>query len=105
MSNNLEIQQRTGEMLRFLDRPDVYEELLAPLEVEEAEEPVRTIDRTSPTGEPLLIEMAPESVKPESKANTDEKPLKIDAPKPANSVETLRTADIVVYFKIQKNLA
>jgi hypothetical protein len=111
-SNNLEIQQRTGEMLRVLDRPDVYEQLLAPIEVDDAEEPARTIDRASPAGEPLLIEMGGEPAKAESKRKPkgEETPAKVDAPKPtftppANSVEALKTADIVVYFQIQRNPA
>ncbi|OHT13540.1 Adaptin N terminal region family protein [Tritrichomonas foetus] len=36
-SNNLEIQQRAGEMYRVLSRPDVADQLLAPLEVDEVD--------------------------------------------------------------------
>lgn len=36
-SNNLEIQQRSGEMFRVLSHPEVADQILAPLEVDEAD--------------------------------------------------------------------
>jgi hypothetical protein len=99
-SNNLETQQRTGEMIRVLERPDVCEELLAPIEVEETGEHSRSVGTAPTSAEPALIELAPESPKAPKEPKPEEEPV---ITPPPNAVEALKTSDTAIYFEIQRN--
>jgi hypothetical protein len=100
-NNNLEVQQRTGELVRVLERPDVSEGLLAPMEVEGEEDVPKPAEHA-----PGLLEFTsePKSVKPPKAAPAAARPPPI-VTAPPNSVEALKTSDFVVYFEIQKNPA
>jgi hypothetical protein len=101
-SNNLEIQQRTGEMIRILERPDVCDVLLAAIEVEEAEEHSRNIEPSPASAEPALIELTAESPKARSPPKPETQPT---VTPPPNGIEALKTSDIVIYFEIQRSPA
>jgi hypothetical protein len=102
-SNNLEIQQRVGELVRVLARPDVSEALLAPIEIEESHEAPRAVRSPS---ESTLVELLGESVASEP-ATPVSAPAEAPPPfqPPRNSVEAFRTADYVFYFELQRNPA
>jgi hypothetical protein len=100
-NNHIEIQQRVGELIRVLGRPDVSEALLAPLEFEEVLSADPQARRSS--SEATLLDLVSES----TPADTASKLSSLPTPSkpPANAVEALRTGDYVLYFELQRNPA
>jgi len=122
--NDLEIQQRSGELLRVLEKTALYDEILAPIEVDEPE--TKTVEPGAPheagpaaavggddlldLGDDLIVADdvpappkplaagLPSEVGPETR-RPEEKPVEA----PPGSVEALRTSDYVVFFEIQRN--
>jgi hypothetical protein len=106
-NNNLEVQQRAGELVRVLEHPEVSEGLLAPMDVDGEDQAPKPAERG-----PSLLEFTAESQseRPPKVAESQLEVKKVQSAPPAvaappNSVEALRTSDFVVYFEIQKNPA
>jgi hypothetical protein len=107
-NNNLEIQQRSGELARVLDKPALCDAILAPVEVE-----VKVVanPREAPAGDKGLLELGPEIEGPRSAAVAVAVAVAAAVPvavpvepqAPPGAVEALRTADYVVYFELQRN--
>lgn len=127
-NNNLEIQQRSGEMVRILARTDLAEQLLAPIEVEDVEQPAINVQSgtSAPAPAPagpsesaddlLLLDLGTPSPAPAATAPVagpaddllgdmapTAPPVKKEIVAPPNAVEALRTSDYVIYFEIQRN--
>lgn len=113
-SNELELQQRSGELLQIFQKPDIYEDLLAPIEFAE-EEPQADTPKSTPIKptkqEDSLIDLGDA---PSEKPKTDDllvseptKPppetKKIEISPPQGAIEALKTSDYVIYFEIQRN--
>jgi hypothetical protein len=97
-NNNLEVQQRVGELIRVLSRTDVCDALLAPVEPEETHEtPTAPAPRSA--SETALIELLAEPTKPIAQTE----PSSVAFKPPPNAIEALRTADYVIYFELQRN--
>jgi hypothetical protein len=102
-NNNLEVQQRVGELMRVLSRADVAEQLLAPMEIEEAAAPAGKAE-----GEPAkdLIEISgspSDAAALEPALGPEQAAAPVVIQPPPNSVEALRTSDYVFYFELQRN--
>lgn len=122
-SNNIEIQQRSGELLRILNKPSLCETLFAPQDNEEV--PIESsdanrsnsnildlidisqpqvIERNAPSGGGLLDLLGTPTNSAQTaafQASTPQQQTQISPP--PGSVEALRTASYVVYFQIQRN--
>jgi hypothetical protein len=95
-NNNLEVQQRAGELIRVLARPDVAEQLLTAIEVDETQG--MTSERSQSAE--LIDFNEPAEAKAEPEVNQKEEKV-INGP--PGSVEALRTPDYVIYFELQRN--
>jgi hypothetical protein len=104
-NNNLEVQQRAGELVRVLARPDVSEQLLAPVELDEsagaaAETP--DVPESRSKSDVSLIDIIGDITEPPAKPAPEVK-SQLAVNGPPGSVEALRTSDYVIYFELQSN--
>jgi hypothetical protein len=111
-NNNLEVQQRVGELLRVVARPDVSEQLLAPIEVEDIGAAGEKPPEASASADliEILGEGAPPAPSPgqgqaqaQAQAQGQTAPPAAQIQVPPNAVEALRTSDYVFYFELQRN--
>ncbi|EAY09122.1 Adaptin N terminal region family protein [Trichomonas vaginalis G3] len=131
-SNNLEIQQRAGEILHILSKKELYDDLLVPLEFEEApvgeiksqhnenlldlemeapqqkqQQPVDAVAALlgAPVAQPQQQQPAVQQLLADASKGTS--PQKVTPKKeitpPKGAVEALRTQDYVIYFEFQRN--
>ena len=120
-NNNLEVQQRVGEMLRVLDKPEIRDSLLAPIEVDQVEgatskpnpeqdevdllglgEPTPAQQPSTHTDLITQLQQAEAQAPPPQPAQAPQAPAVAGPP---GSVEALRTPDYVIFFEIQRNAA
>jgi len=123
-ANNLELQQRAGEMARILARKELADILLVPIEVDEKELKTAPIERNGQTAEIATENKAPENdllsldlpvQEPKknsddlldllsSPVNNEKKVENVEKERVAQgAVEALRTSDYVIYFEINRN--
>lgn len=117
-NNDLEIQQRAGEMMRILAKPNISEEILAPVEVDvvesehkigesgETSSPIQQADDVNDLlafDEPAKNETAADLLGGETTTQEPPKPKPQDIQPPPGAVEAMRTSDYVVFFELQKN--
>jgi hypothetical protein len=122
--NHLEIQQRAGELLRILDKANISDAILAPIDPGAEEQPKSMADKAQASvDDDGLLDLgtetgkaSPQKVEPSEGIFT---PQKVDdlvelsvnpAPQPPpepqgppGSVEALKTADYVIFFELQQN--
>ena len=129
-SNDLEIQQRAGEIMHIFGKPELCDDLLAPLEFDEApaaeigapdkneslidvDEPATPAKPSNPIDDLLgLSTPAPAPAAPTSAKEpvaAPAAPTPAPAPKeikpPNGAVEALKTPDYIIYFELQRNAA
>jgi len=119
-SNNLEVQQRSGEMIKVLSGEGVAEQLLAPIsptgEGENEEKNLTIIDNAADDQEDLLLIVLDQSTnQPKPSVNSTPvtpAPLVVNkevAPKPEptpvkpNGVELVKFQDFIIYGQTMKN--
>ncbi|KAH0795164.1 Adaptin N terminal region family protein [Histomonas meleagridis] len=126
-NNDIEIQQRSGEMLRIIQKGEIKEQLLAPIEPEEidvnnegnntqqqqkqssnnlddllnlSETPANNNNENTKSHDDSLLEIIEDALTtPQSNQKAVQE---IRAPQGAK--EVLRTADYVIFFEIQRNV-
>jgi hypothetical protein len=96
-SNHLEVQQRSGELLRVLLDGTLADQILAPVDEDEKNA------SASSSSEAILIELDSAPPKHPDKVNPVAKPPTTPIAIPPGAVEALSTPDYVIYFEIQRN--
>jgi hypothetical protein len=97
---HLEVQQRSGELLRVLLDGTLAEQILAPVDDEAEDAP------SSPDAEVSLLDLmdAPVANAPaREQVSQPPSPPAASVSAPPGSVEALRTPDYVIYFEFQRN--
>jgi hypothetical protein len=124
-NNHLEVQQRAGELLRVLDKAGLRDEILAPVEFNEAHDPEsvgegqqlpKAAAKTPETTDTLigLIDIdsnvgpsppqAPVSVLTAAAPPAAAPPAApVEPQAPPGALEALRTSDYVIWFELQRN--
>lgn len=117
-NNNLEVQQRVGEMLRTLEKPEICASLLAPIEVDEVEGAAQKSNKddyeadlldlgnTAPVEQPaphtdLIAQLQAAESQPQPTQRQEPQTPAVQGP--PGSVEAVRTPDYVIFFEVQRN--
>ena len=115
-SNDLELQQRAGELIRILTKSSFRDALLAPIEFEHTNISIQSqndeadllgLDSTTeakPQQKDVIQDIlgAPAAAAEETPKKEVKEPQQSFKP-PPGAVEALRTHDYVIYFEIQRN--